>query len=419
MPEAADRPHLREVHVGVDEARAGRARSRRSTTSSSCAVLRTSSHAPARDDHAVADEQRRRRGRRAAATGERVVGRVEERPPEERHARGRRLGGGCAVRALPLEVQGRGDADGDGRRVLAGELRAGRWACVIRSTASASCPSSSRVRRKRLHFAADPMSPTEPRPGVRSAASQSAASSAWSWVITSTCGAGRQLGEHQLGQHGDGVHVHAGTGVGEHRQPARRSSCSAASRRGAGRGRAAPGSARARDRRDRRRTPRRTARRPAARAAASTSPPQHCTPCSYGARSDSATVQSSGAPPAVRQQLAGPRRPRPPRGCRRRRCPRSPVGGDDHLGAGLAAGRARAPPRPSRARRARAASAAPRRRAASPRGLRPATATARLLGARPERRRVGGRAAAARRRVPPVTTWSGARARVRARSSAQ
>src|SRR5690606_4175316 len=57
---------------------------------------------------------------------------------------------------------------------------------VMRSSAASSCPAACSRTRNRAHLARDPMSPIEPS-GRRSAASQIAMSSAWSWVSTSTC----------------------------------------------------------------------------------------------------------------------------------------------------------------------------------------------------------------------------------------
>src|SRR3954452_4187692 len=58
---------------------------------------------------------------------------------------------------------------------------------TTRAMASSPCPSAARFLRNRLHLALEPISPIEPRWVTRSAASTSAASSAWSCVITSTC----------------------------------------------------------------------------------------------------------------------------------------------------------------------------------------------------------------------------------------
>ena len=57
---------------------------------------------------------------------------------------------------------------------------------VIRSITSSAWPTSASLRRNRAHLPAEPISPIEPSCGVRSAASHSAASSAWSCVMIST-----------------------------------------------------------------------------------------------------------------------------------------------------------------------------------------------------------------------------------------
>ena len=68
------------------------------------------------------------------------------------------------------------------------------------------------------HLADEPMRPIEPRCSQRSAASHRAASSAWSWVITSTWVPRGHLAEHQLG-HRRVVDVHPGDRVVEDAEP--------------------------------------------------------------------------------------------------------------------------------------------------------------------------------------------------------
>ena len=57
---------------------------------------------------------------------------------------------------------------------------------VILLSSCAEWPSAARRCSNRRHLADDPMRPIEPRCEHLSAASQSATSSAWSWVMTST-----------------------------------------------------------------------------------------------------------------------------------------------------------------------------------------------------------------------------------------
>ena len=152
-------------------------------------------------------------------------------------------------------------------------------------------------------------------------------------------GAGRQLAQHQLGEHRHVVDVHRGDRVGERRELGRRSSCA-----GRESTRCRSRSWRARIRASSRPTwptPKIATDGTTASGSSSTvtSPPQHCTPCSNGALSDRFAVNGSGAtapdrsssrarrtasasrlPPPIEAQVAWPRRPswRRPRAARGR-----------------------------------------------------------------------------------------------------
>ncbi len=176
--------------------------------------------------------------------------------------------------------------------------------------------------------------PTVPRWAQRSAASHRAKSSAWSWVMTSTCVPA-----------GTVPSTSSGTGAWWTWTPARPS----ARRRGARR--PAPAGARVDQVQlevvagedagqlepdvARRRRSRPPGRPRSGSSSTVTSPPQHCRPCSVRALSLSASVSGSGSP-------GGPRAARARAGTRgllevaaADGAPRS-AGGDDHLGAGLA-----------------------------------------------------------------------------------
>ena len=74
----------------------------------------------------------------------------------------------------------------------------------IRSTAVGSWPSASSCDRNRANLADDPISPIGPRWSSRMAASHRATSSAWSWVITSTCVPGGSSASTSSGSTGTG-----------------------------------------------------------------------------------------------------------------------------------------------------------------------------------------------------------------------
>ena len=121
---------------------------------------------------------------------------MAEAGPADRRARPRR-----SASARPRAQVG-GDADRDGRRVLARRAPGSPIGVVIRAIVGRVVPLVRELASEPAHFADEPIRPIEPRCSQRSAASHSAASSAWSWVMTSTWVPGGQLAEDQLGQHG-------------------------------------------------------------------------------------------------------------------------------------------------------------------------------------------------------------------------
>ena len=89
---------------------------------------------------------------------------------------------------------------------------------VMRSITGCSWPCSASRRRNPVHLALDPISPMLPSDGSRSAASQSAKSSAWSWRHDQHMRAARQHLEHLLPEQRV-VHDDIGDPVGDVGQP--------------------------------------------------------------------------------------------------------------------------------------------------------------------------------------------------------
>ena len=273
--EAADRAYLREVHVRVDEPR-----QHQPLAQVDDLVIRVLGEQragrPAGHDDAVAhDDGGVRLGAQVVALEGALRG-VEEGAEEDRHRR-------CLVSAAPSRSNAASSSAATATAIAAGSLLVvtpGRPMGVrIRSTARRVVTVGEQLRPEPRQLGRRPDQPdraevVEPDGGV-----------AEGDVLGVVVGhhqqvrAGRQLGEHELGQHRHRVHVHGGDSVGQRRRAPRRTGARRGSRRGAGRGRGGPGCARARGRRGRPRRSRRSARPAAARAAPTTSPPQHCTPC--------------------------------------------------------------------------------------------------------------------------------------------
>ena len=205
-------------------------------------------------------------------------------------------------------------------------------------------PSAASRLRNRAHFADEPISPIEPRWPQRSAASQSATSSAWSWVMISTWVPGGSSPSTSSGSTGTWwtcTRRHARRRAT--REPLVGRAARRGSRPGAARGRAGPGSGPARARRARPRRSPPPARPAAARAARSPRRRSTARRARSGAlseRRDGQRLRRRAAPRRAARAGAGDRRL--PRGCRRRSSPSAASRGDDHLGAGLARARARA-----------------------------------------------------------------------------
>src|SRR5690625_3731122 len=171
---------------------------------------------------------------------------------------------------------------------------------VIRSSSLRSCPCSLvRARLNRAHFALEPISPMLPRSSARSAASQIARSSAWSWVITSTWVPG---GRSAIAHSGVSGSCRTCTSAMASASTASRSSVSCSVRESTS---VRSTSCRARMRASSRPTcpTPKIATAPVTGIGSSstvTSPPQHCTPNCNGALSDNDTCTSSGVVPPVR-----------------------------------------------------------------------------------------------------------------------
>ena len=109
--------------------------------------------------------------------------------------------GGAQRRPLLLKDRQQlgSDGHGDGRGVLAGQVGQADRGADPGHGRPAACPSASRTAAEPARtWPSDPIRPIVPRCPQRRAASHSAASSAWSWVITSTWVPPADLAEHQL-----------------------------------------------------------------------------------------------------------------------------------------------------------------------------------------------------------------------------
>ena len=223
MPQPADRADLREVHVGVDEPGQHEAAAQVDHSSSGCARAQRGVPA-ALDDVPSRTSRPASASARSVAAGERVLGRVEERAPVERH----RVGSRRSVAADRSRSKRRSRSAATLTAIVAGSLpvMSGRPIGVVirpirrRVAASASLRRSAPTCRR-----ADQPDRAELRGAQRGVTERGVLG-----VVVrhdQHVRAGRQLGQHELGQHRHVVDVDPGHARRRAPRGARASSCSA------------------------------------------------------------------------------------------------------------------------------------------------------------------------------------------------